>query len=168
MVILGIDPGLDGALVTLGTDGRLLEWLDMPTLPTGKAGKRDIDLRALAHYLTERATWPAYVFCEQLQSMPGISRQACFSMGRSEGVLLGILHAARMAHELVRPQQWQRVMLAGVGGTGKGRSLAKAAALYPNLPLVDGGRRRKPRDGRADAALIATYGWRAYRGEVQP
>jgi hypothetical protein len=48
-------------------------------------------------------------------------------------------------------------------GQKKARSILEASAQVPGLPLT-WGRKTKPHDGLADAALIATYGLQLLAG----
>ena len=68
--------------------------------------------------------------------------------------------------EIVHPKTWQKQMLRDVpAGDTKGRSLVKASQLFPSFADQFTGPRGGPRDGRADAMLLAEYGRRTQRGE---
>ena len=60
----------------------------------------------------------------------------------------------------VRPQEWQRVMLAGQPA---GSEYLVAARLWPQAEWRVSERSRKPHGGLVDAALIAEYGRRRSR-----
>lgn len=82
-----------------------------------------------------------------------------FQFGRSLGVIEGVLGGLKVPVTLVVPRRWQAVM----GVRGKDNTRAQAANLLPDQRELFA---RKKDDGRADAALIALYGHRAYKGEA--
>jgi hypothetical protein len=97
---------------------------------------------------------------EQLQPMPMEKggTLANYARGRSLGVLEALCVAHKLSYQLVRPQAWQKVMLAGVEGQDtKARSIIAAGRLFPKVSLMRTERSKKPDDGFADALLIAEY-----------
>lgn len=168
MIVLGIDPGLHGAVVALGPDG-VLEWFDTPVLKTGRGERHDFvptEMAAHLRILTGRVPWGALrIVLEQAQAMPKQGVSSTFSTGKGFGLWLGILAALQLPYELVRPAEWMRTMLHGASGEGKGRSLAVASRLFPALPLMKPGGRVLSLDGRADAALMAE--WLRRRGDKE-
>ena len=79
-----------------------------------------------------------------------------FTFGRGYGLLRGILRAAFVPITDVTPAKWQRDL--GIkSGAGKDASRALAKEHFQR----DAGLfARVKDDGRADAALIALWGWR--------
>jgi crossover junction endodeoxyribonuclease RuvC len=153
MNILGIDPGLDGALVVL--DGRTLRVLAQ-TLTRELCADGYVpelmDAR-VSELCSEHAVTTAVI--ERVSARPGEGVVSSFRFGVGWGLWRGII-AGRCSRVLEpTPQRWQRIVLRDIPGEGKARSIARAAAL-PGLELV-GGRRRKPHDGLADAACLALY-----------
>jgi crossover junction endodeoxyribonuclease RuvC len=157
---VGIDPGLHGAVVALGSDG-IIEWFDTPVLKTGKGDRHDFvptEMATRLRTLTGNVPYGALrIVLEQAQAMPKQGVTSMFSMGKGYGIWLGILAALQLPYELVRPAEWTRSMLHGATGEGKGRSLAVASRLFPALPLMKPGGRVLSLDGRADAALMAEW-----------
>jgi crossover junction endodeoxyribonuclease RuvC len=146
--ILGIDPGLDGALALYDVDGSL-EVVDMPTL---QLKKRVIDEYALARIIDAWSPRIREVWLEQVGTRPGEGAVGAFSFGRGYGLLRGICAASFLTIIDVTPATWK----AGMKVRGdKDASRAKASALFPRhaslWPL-------KKHDGRAEAALIARFG----------
>jgi len=169
MIAIGIDPGLSGAVVAVddAVDSPIVYWRDTPTVQLAKGKvKRDYavtEMRKLLQQLPGGAT----VFLEQQQAFPGQGVSSTFQTGRGFGLWEGLLAGqACFPYETVRPVAWQRVMLAGVNGEGKARSLLRAGQLFPELPLTRPRGRKPCMDGRSDAALIALYGLRRMRGEA--
>lgn len=154
MMILGIDPGLDGAIAVALP--RSLRIHDMPTLSILRGGKnkREIDLAALAKLLAPLPMVVCHAFVEQVGAMPGQGVTSMFSFGRSYGSILGILAALKVPVTHVPPVRWKKALQVPAG---KDAARSRASQLLPDStdlwPL-------KKHDGRAEAALIAEYGRR--------
>lgn len=151
-VVLGIDPGLSGALAALDTEGRVVQVLDMPTLETGN-GRRTVNALALRELLQAlppiRASW-----IESVAAMPTDSRVAAFAFGRSVGTIETACILFGASIQRVTPQAWKRA--AGLpAGAPKAASVEAALRLLPGCaPYLT----RAKDHGRADALLIARYG----------
>lgn len=155
MHILGLDPGLKGALALLAPDGGLLELVDMPTLAVTKS-RREIDTQRLVETLEDwRGLQGEFrVVVERAMVMPGQGGSSGFKIGIGFGQILGILAAQKVSHTTVTPQVWQRALFGKLAkGTGKDRARAHAAQMFPRADLG----RRKTQD-RSDAICIALYG----------
>lgn len=154
-VTLGVDPGLTGAVAVL-LDGRYHDVLDMPTVGRGKAGRQSVNAAALSQWLRElMALNPGadvVAIVEEVASRPGQGVASMFRFGQSCGVVAGVLAALRIPVVYVTPQRWKRHH--GLLGAEKDASRGKAAELYPDAPLS-----RKRDQGRADALLMARWGW---------
>ena len=149
--IIGIDPGLDGALAALTRS--TLELAVMPVVRVGR--RRKLDERVIVDWLARHR--PAHVFIEHVQAMPRQGVVSMFSFGAGWGLVRGICAGLGLPYELVRPQEWQKVMLAG---QPKGAEYLVASRLWPHENWRASDRSRKPHDGLVDAALIAEYGRR--------
>ncbi|QXC59351.1 hypothetical protein KSP35_13155 [Aquihabitans sp. G128] len=142
-VILGIDPGKEGALAALDAATGALIWVeDMPDPLTGAL---------VADLLANEVVVAAMV--ELQVGRPGQSSSAMFKFGTGYGLILGVLGALRIPYELATAGKWkanQRVT------ADKATSRRRAIELWPAhselFKLV------KHTD-RAEAALIARYGW---------
>jgi crossover junction endodeoxyribonuclease RuvC len=156
MIIAGIDPGLSGAVALLdAASGAVVGLWDMPTLELKRGGKtkRELDPHALAGALGRDRI--GHAFIEQVGAMPGQGVSSVFSFGKSYGVVIGVLATLGIPMSLVPPQTWKRslgVPAAKDGARARASQLMPAAAHH--WPLVK-------HDGRAEAALIATYGLRS-------
>ena len=149
--IIGIDIGLDGAIAVFN-DGKLVSIHDMPTLTieSNKKAKRQIAAGDLAYLLCEPEIDHAYV--ERPASRPGQSVVAMFNFGRSLGVVQGVLAALQIPVTYVAPATWIKAIGKPAGKDG---SRHRAMELFPDqLDLF----KRVKDDGRAEAALIATWG----------
>ena len=153
--IIGIDPGLSGAIAVFRDGG--FEVYDMPTHTVERGGKvkRELDRSGLAGIIRVGATGIAYV--EQVGAMPGQGVTSMFSFGKSYGTVLGILAAFRIPTFHVIPPAWRKALQVR---SGKDGSRLRASELMPQFsakwPL-------KKHDGRAEAALIAYYGLQQQR-----
>jgi crossover junction endodeoxyribonuclease RuvC len=152
VIILGIDPGLSGALALYDTAEGSVEVIDMPVLELIRNGKkkREVSAQALANQLAGRNIKAA--FLERVNAMPGQGVTSVFSFGRSLGIVEGVLAAYDIPTTLVTPQAWQKAVGQRAGKDG---SRERVMQLFP--AQVDLFQRKKD-DGRSDAALIAYYG----------
>lgn len=149
MNILGIDPGMNGAIASLGDDPIIY---DMPTHQIEKNGsiRNRIDIPGLLKILKDEK--PDHVFVERVGAQPGNGAAAAFTYGWGAGVIECALVALEIPFTLVAPQVWKKAL-----GCPKEKDGARmrASQLIPsmreNWPL-------KKHDGRAEACLIAYYG----------
>jgi crossover junction endodeoxyribonuclease RuvC len=146
--ILGIDPGLSGALA-LYRDGT---WtlLDMPIV--GDAKHHELNGPELCRWLREHC--PAHAFVEYAAARPGQGVSSMFKFGVSYGAIKMALAACGIPFTIVTPAKWKHCV--GVPtGADKEASRLRALQLFPgqtsNLAL-------KKHHGRADAMLIAYFG----------
>lgn len=161
MKVLGIDPGLSGALAIIDTTLDELTIFDMPIVEVEKGGKaaRYVSPQLLGELVAGRGITHAVV--EKVSAMPGQGVTGMFSLGRSLGVVEGVLAAYEIPTTLVHPKTWQ----APYGLKGKkidaDGSRQIALQLFPREAALFA---RKKDNGRADAALIARWyvmqGWR--------
>ena len=159
--ILGIDPGVTGALCLLRPDGSF-DLHDVPTLDVKP--RRILDLHALAAIFRDWADENPTVWIELVGPRPTDGSVAAFSFGGMWWGLKAMAAAYAMPLETVAPIRWRRAM--GLqAGDGKDASRARASALLPRLaphwPL-------KGHDGRAESALIALFGQRQAAAHHSP
>lgn len=151
-MILGIDPGLSGALALLSPEGNVLAIEDMPTIEVVINGKKRRSTPPVALANTIRILAPQKAFLENVGVRPGEGAVGAFSFGRNLGQIEGVLAALRIPTTLVHPATWKRRMNIPAD---KGGARLKAMALFPDK--VDLFKRVKD-DGRAESALLAYYG----------
>lgn len=162
MIVLGIDPGLDGAACRLAPDGGV-DLYDMPTLTIagGKSNQRELaiaDIRGWLHGASCDGRTIAYL--ESVHAMPGQGVRSMFTMGHGLGVWEGLLAGMEIPYVKVTPQRWKKALMDGMG---KDKDAARLVALR-RYPQLAGHLTRKKDHGRADALLIATYGAQAALG----
>ncbi len=164
MIVVGIDPGKEGAIVRLAQDaeGRPdIEVTPMPVIQGEKREEFDIKAIQLALLLAD------HVFVEKLQPMPleKGGTIANYNRGFSMGLLQALCVARMAPYTLVRPQEWQREMLAGTPGEDtKQKSIIAAQRLFPGVDLRRTPRCKTPSDGISDALLLAEFGRRRLAG----
>jgi crossover junction endodeoxyribonuclease RuvC len=153
MRVIGIDPGLSGAIAIInGTDS--LTVFDMPTITVERNGKakRQVSASELALILKTAKSDDCHVFVEKVSAMAGQGVTSVFSFGRSFGMIEGILAALHMPVTYVAPATWVKAVHRGAG---KDASRSRAMELFPDNQADF---KLKKFDGRADAALIAYWG----------
>jgi crossover junction endodeoxyribonuclease RuvC len=168
--ILGIDPGLSGAIALIQADtGELFDVTDMPTRKIVKAnGKKEtvIDVPALAEIIADYADHGIYfrnshIVVEEQSTRPGLAATSVFKTGYGYGLLVGLAAAGDNDWSTIRPQDWKATHnLIGAGGDLKGHKrtaaikLASREAAMLRFPHHADMFRRVKDDGRAEAALI--------------
>lgn len=152
MRVVGVDPGCYGAIALL-VSGKLVEVHDMPMFKVkrGKSDKAEVDGYSLGVLLRDLA--PDIAFVEQVGGMTGQSPSASFNFGRAAGAVEYGLKVLGFPVELVHPATWKRELR--VNG-GKDGSRSEAMKLWPQRS--EWFKRAKDND-RAEAALIAHWGW---------
>lgn len=173
MLTVGIDPGLDGAVVAL-VDGAPVFSSVAPVLKVAQGkGKRTVyDVRGMVELLR---LIPGHVYelgrgeyerpdltLIESTSARSQGRQACHSLGRSGGLWEGIICGLGWPYQLIAPSVWYGRMTSGAPGRGrdKSRSTISAGRLLPELDMKRSERARTPHDGIADGALLALYAYR--------
>lgn len=172
--VLGIDPGLDGALALLNPAGVVSEVWDTPTstAKSSKGTKRVLLEQSAADIVRwscdlvkfeqlvvaiERVTaMPAYGGDGERRSMGAAS---AFNMGVGWGLWRGICVGMRVPYLLVSPVSWKK-HFSIPGKQAGGDSRVVAQRLFPTVPL-----NRAKDHGRADALLIAKFALDGWKGE---
>ena len=165
--IIGIDPGLSGALALWRPSTRELSVEDMPTLSLPKAGgklRKEVDLYALARILDLWCSGQGVVaYVERVNPSPRIGGDkggprvpmgatAAFSFDGSYWTVRMGCACNFIRHEVVLPQTWKKALTVPAAKDG---ARARASVLLPEHSHLW---RRVKDDGRAEAALIAVYG----------
>ncbi|SEQ01239.1 crossover junction endodeoxyribonuclease RuvC [Ectothiorhodospira magna] len=152
-LVLGIDPGLTGAVAALDPHHRVELLEDLPTVARGGGRvRRELDPAGLTHLLRPIAGDVRLAVVEQVASRPGQGVASVFSLGHTAGAICGVLAALGIPMVLVPPTAWKKA--AGVpSGSDKGMSRTIAARLHPGIDLS-----RKRDHNMADALLLARYG----------
>jgi len=149
VIILGIDPGLEGGLAFIenGERPRCVLACKVPT--SGEKAKRRVDARAFIGLLQAHASL-GHAFIERAQSMPEQGASSGFVYGRAVGTLEACVQGMLIPLTIVEPSSWKRHH--GLIGRGKKDSLQRAHHLFPTAQFRD--------HNCAEAALIALHGLR--------
>ena len=166
-VTVGVDNGLFGGIVALDEQARVIQWWDTPVLEliTGTKKKRKKIVfaptemkRIIESIISENSN--VIVYLEVAHSKPGEGVTSSFNNGRGAGLWEGIVVGMGLRYDVVHANTWTKKVLKDVPrGETKQRSMIKCQRLFPEIPLTKPRGKVLSRDGRADAALIAYYGW---------
>jgi crossover junction endodeoxyribonuclease RuvC len=147
-IILGIDPGVSGALALLANGE--VHVIDMPVVEV--RGKRLIDATAVRRAIMEGFPYLTnMIVLEHVQGVQGSGATSAFSFGRGFGIVEGVVAGLGLPLTLVRPTVWTKAL--GVS-RDKGQHRLTASRLWPQQSQLFA---RVKDDGRADASLLAHW-----------
>lgn len=167
-LIIGIDPGLTGAVAVLA-DGEPAGLFDLATV-TRNSGSLELNVPDLAArlrgLLQTHAGAYMLVAIEHVQPMPstrgpagearrGMGAASAFNFGETVGAIRATVQALGLPMVKVTAVRWKNAL--GLRGTEKDAARTKAIELYP---VVATQLSRKKDIGRADALLIAHWAHR--------
>lgn len=171
-MIIGIDPGVTGAISFFSNNGELLSVRDLPTMALGK--KKQINAAGLSDFLDytrnefnfkndwcdDKNCLSQVAYLEKVNAMPGQGVSSMFNFGMGYGVIQGVLAAKNIPLHLVTPQKWKKHH----GLIGKDKECARTLAIqkFPTAEL-----HLTKHIGRADAILIGQYGLHCEQGTSQ-
>ena len=153
MIIIGIDPGITGAICIL-ENKKVVEVYETPTMIDGKKNKRQVNGAQVANIIKERLSEnkEVLVVVEQVNAMPGQGVTSMFNFGQSFGVIKGVCSALSIPIYFVRPAKWKKHF--NLIKTNKDASRTKVIEIYPQISEKLS---RKKDSNKADAILIARY-----------
>ena len=155
MLIIGIDPGISGAICFF-EDGYVKEVIDMPVMADGKKNKRQVNGPQIYNEISKRINKlpkkDITVVIEQVSAMPGQGVTSMFNFGQSFGVLKGICSAMQLSMFFVRPAKWKKYF--GLIKTEKDASRTKVIEIFP---YISSELSKKKDSNKADAVLIASF-----------
>lgn len=151
--IIGLDPGVSGAVGVLTQSGQFVNVFDMPTVLANKSSNRQmVNAYELANLIREQMrSAPADVVAitENVNAMPDQGVSSVFTFGKSYGILLGVLAALGVSTHIVSPRKWKGFFALGAA---KDQSRELAQRMWPAAPLG-----LKKHHGRAEALLLCRY-----------
>ena len=153
MKIIGIDPGLSGAIAVL-ENNKVVKIFDIPVMSEGKKNKRQLNSALLVNLLKEniQKDEDVTVVVEQVNAMPGQGVTSMFNFGQTFGALKGICAALELPIFFVRPSKWKKHF--ELINSSKDASRTKAIEMYPKLSS----QLSKKKDvNKSDAILIARF-----------
>lgn len=161
MILIGIDPGLSGALAAVEAAGegrpRFIDVIDIPTI--GEKAKQRVDVLGVMDWI--RSVKADHAAIERAQAMPDQGASSGFKYGRAVGALETCVIGLLIPHTIVEASSWKRAL--GLIGQDKEGSRQRAIALFPEArdKLA-----RKLDHNRAESILIARFGLMLHRGGV--
>ena len=153
MKIIGIDPGLSGAIAVL-YNSKIKEIFNMPVMAEGKKNKRQLNSAQLVKLIKgfiEKGE-ETIVVVEQVNAMPGQGVTSMFNFGQTFGAIKGICAALELPIFFVRPAKWKKHF--DLINSSKDSSRTKAIEMYPQFS----DQLSKKKDvNKSDAILIARF-----------
>jgi crossover junction endodeoxyribonuclease RuvC len=153
MKIIGIDPGLSGAIAVL-ENNKVLNIFDMPVMSEGKKNKRQLNSAQLVSLLRDNLepNKETVVVVEQVNAMPGQGVTSMFNFGQTFGAIKGVCAAMELPIFFVRPSKWKKHF--ELINSSKDSSRTKAIEMYPTLS----NQLAKKKDvNKSDAILIGRF-----------
>lgn len=144
--IIGLDPGTSGAVAFYYPEQpHLISAYDVPLV--------DGNINAAALYDLIRQYGPDLAVVEIVHAMPKQGVSSSFNFGKSYGIALGVIGSLKIPTVHVSPTKWKKFF-----GLSADKEEARALAIS-KWPAALHFRRKKD-NGRAEAALMAWYGWK--------
>ena len=153
MKIIGIDPGLSGAIAIL-QEKKVLNIFDMPVMAEGKKNKRQLNSAQLVSIIKDSTKPDAEiaVVVEQVNAMPGQGVTSMFNFGQTFGAIKGVCAALELPIFFVRPSKWKKHF--ELINSSKDASRTKVIEMYPSFAE----KLSKKKDvNKSDAILIARF-----------
>ena len=153
MKIIGIDPGLSGAIAIL-ENNKVLNIFEIPVMSEGKKNKRQLNSAQLVKLLKDNISEKdeVSVVVEQVNAMPGQGVTSMFNFGQTFGAIKGICAALGLPIYFVRPAKWKKHF--DLINSSKDASRTKVIEMYPSFAE----KLSKKKDvNKSDAILIARF-----------
>ena len=162
MIIIGIDPGISGAICFI-KNGKIIDVVEMPSMADGKKNKRQVNGAEVTNIFNKvintnhdkmgsRDENEVKVVIEHVTAMPGQGVTSMFNFGQSFGVIKGICAALKLPIYFVRPVKWKKYF--NLIKTNKDASRTKVIEIFPYISSKIS---RKKDSNKADSILIAKY-----------
>lgn len=163
-LILGVDPGANGALAFYSPSPNThphqapanLTITDIPSTFVKLNGKQSlrIDIASLSQIIDTYSKSITFAVVEDVHSSPMMGVASSFNFGFSAGIIQGILAANFIPIKKIRPAAWKKELNLT---HDKNATRKRASEIWPQFkhlwPLAK-------HDGRAEAALLALLGER--------
>lgn len=140
MVYMGIDPGRQGAIALIYSDG------SVTVVPM-----KDRSLITICRTLSGI---PTRCCLEKVHAMPKQGVASTFTFGEGYGYLKGVLECNHISYQEIPPERWKKEF--GLN-SDKRKSVDVCRQLFPEVSLRPTERCRTDNDGMAEALLMAEY-----------
>jgi Holliday junction resolvasome RuvABC endonuclease subunit len=157
LIVIGIDPGLNGALCLLDTEYGIVELIEMPVFRVIVGGKlrQRIDLTGLRDVLTGWKLWePKLVVLEEVAARP--RQSGMFAFGYVQGAIEATCMCAGLHVERITPKKWKNALRVGVA----------ADEVSQRAEVAGAKRRAAPRHGGSGA--LGKIRCHVFSGNSQP
>ncbi len=163
MLIIGIDPGISGAICFL-QNGKILDVIEMPTMIEGKKNKKQVNGSQIYNEICKKIDkiekQEIRIVIEHVSAMPGQGVTSMFNFGQSFGILKGISSAMQLPMYFVRPAKWKKYF--NLINSEKDASRTRAIEIFPYFSSKLS---KKKDSNKADAILIASFHHETYKKE---
>ena len=163
MLIIGIDPGINGSICFFD-DGKITDLVEMPSMAEGKKNKKQVNAAQIYNEINTRIKnfekKNIKVVIEQVSAMPGQGVTSMFNFGQSFGVLKGICSAMQLSMHFVTPAKWKKYF--NLINSQKDASRTKAIEIFPYISTHLS---KKKDANKADAILIASFFYETYQSK---
>jgi len=153
IIIAGVDPGFTGGIVKLDPIDHTIEIADTPVfeIKTGAKKRRVLDHVGIANILDDERI--VHLYLEEVNAMPGQGVVSMFNFGKSAGTIIGVCGGLRIPMTQVRPAKWKSDLRVPAE---KNAARYRASEYFPQCSKAW---TKAKDDGRAEATLIAFYGF---------
>mgnify|MGYP001579597970 CR=1 FL=1 len=161
-LIIGIDPGLNGALAFVELESKtnkvtVIEFVSTPSMQKMNSKGRMIVcpelVKAVKRVLKSYPKHDKHAFLESVHSMPGQGVSSSFSFGKTVGIVEGIFTTLEIPVIPITPQTWKKKF-----NLLKQEKDASRKYVITNYPELADQFKLKKHVDKADAFLIALYG----------
>jgi crossover junction endodeoxyribonuclease RuvC len=162
VIIIGIDPGLTGAIALFNTSTQeVINVIDIPTRDRAYGKGGEVDWATLNKFLQEQLDilvvgeegWEeTHAVMENVGVMPKQGIVSAFQFGQVNGGLKALLEILDIPYHLVHPVTWKKSM--GLVGTGK----TECMEIVKQIPSAQKYLKLAKHHNRADAIAIAITG----------
>jgi crossover junction endodeoxyribonuclease RuvC len=150
MKLLGVDPGIHGALVLVeindGATPRLVDVLDVPVI--GAGAKERVNTMLVRDWFAQHQ--PDHALIERAGSMPKQGVASIFKYARAVGSLETVVTCSDIPYSIIEPAVWKKFH--HLPGKDKEAARQRALQLFPAAHAFFS---LKKHHQRAEAALIA-------------
>lgn len=164
MWYVGIDNGLNGGIVVLDSDQKIMEKITMPVIK--EKGKTMYDVSGIVRFfqslIMKDFDRKIFVCLEKAYTRPVQGIRSAFNTGYGYGVIQGVLETLGISYETVTPQTWMKEF--GIDSKNEKGSVLFCQRKYPNEKWTATERSTKSHDGLTDAMVIALYCYRKNGG----
>lgn len=175
MNVIGIDPGLSGAIALISDDNQVHYFWDMPTITVLKQSSRSkkddmFDIPRTIQLIKELAeSWtPIQAYLEWNTAWGGEGVLSAVKIGEGRMLIGCLCQSVGIPWHKIAPQSWTKALK--VSGKKEATAIAQryelACRLYPSIASELVTPRGRKLDGRIDALLIAHYYKNKTNGEA--